>query len=395
MWWLSAFQLKLLKICKMNIQIPLFKIYSDNQDVKAISKTIKAGRDWAIGPQVEQFEKKLASYLGVRYVLVFNSGTSALHGLMLALGIGLGDEVIVPSFTFIATANAPLFTGAKPVFAEIESKTYGLDPVDVEKKITKKTKAIMPIHYGGCPCQIKALKKVAQKHHLFLIEDAAEALGAKIGKQKVGSFGQAAILSFCQNKVITTGEGGAVVTDSPKIYEKLKLIRSHGRREKQNYFSSTQKANYVSLGYNFRMSNIAAVLGLAQLQKIEKIIQQRKQKAQYFNARLASLPQIIPPISPAGYSAVYQMYTIRINGKPQLRDKLKNYLNQSGIMSKIYFGPVHLTPFYRKKFGYKKAVLPFTEKISQEVLTLPLYPDLSVKEMDFIIQTINNFFKKI
>ncbi|PIU15335.1 DegT/DnrJ/EryC1/StrS family aminotransferase [bacterium (Candidatus Gribaldobacteria) CG08_land_8_20_14_0_20_39_15] len=377
------------------MKIPLFKIYSDNQDIKAITEAIKAERNWAIGPQVEQFEKKLASYLGVKYALVFNSGTSALHGLMLALGIGLGDEVIVPSFTFIATANAPIFVGAKPVFAEIESKTFGLDPADVEKKITKKTKAIMPIHYGGSSCQIKALKKIAQKHHLFLIEDAAESLGAKVGKQKVGSFGQAAILSFCQNKIITTGEGGAVVTNSPKIYEWLKLIRSHGRREKQNYFSSTQKANYVSLGYNFRMSNIAAALGVSQLQKIDKIIAQRRKNAAYLNKKLNILEdKIVLPGSLKNYFHVFQMYTIMVKDGEKTRNNLKNYLEKNGITAKIYFDPVHLSAFYRRKFAFQKGALPITEKIAQEALSLPLYPGLTQKEMDYIANNLISFFRK-
>ena len=219
----------------MEWKIPLFKIYWDKDDVKAVENAIKRGMSWAIGPEVTQFEQKLADYLKVKYCLTFNSGTSALHAALLAHGIGAGDEVIVPSFTFIATANAPLFVGAKPVFADIEEKTLGLDPADVEKKITPRTKAIIPIHYGGCPCLIEELRDVARRHNLLLIEDAAEALGAGINGKKAGSIGDAGILSFCQTKTMTTGEGGAVTTGSPEIYEKLKLIRSHGRSESSDY----------------------------------------------------------------------------------------------------------------------------------------------------------------
>jgi len=376
----------------MKPKIPLFKIYWDKNDVEALKKVIESGGYWAIGPAIEALEKQLSAYLKIKYAVVFNSGTSALHALMIALNIGQGDEVIVPSFTFIATANAALFVRAKPVFAEIEEKTYGLNPADVEKKITKKTKAIMPIHYGGCPCQILALKKISQKHKLYLIEDNAESLGAKVKNQPTGTFGQAAILSFCQNKIITTGEGGAVITNSPKIYEKLRHIRSHGRNEKQNYFSSTKKPDYEQLGYNWRMSNITAALGISQLHKIEKIIKQRKQKAQYLNSHLACLPQIILPIPPAGHSSVYQMYTIRIKGNHRLRNSLKNYLEKNNIMSRVYFDPVHLTSFYRRLSKYQEGLLPQTEAISQELLSLPIFPDLKKSEMDYIIKKIKEFF---
>lgn len=190
----------------MTWKIPLFKIYWDKEDIKAVTEAIKGGMNWAVGSNVEKFEKMIAKYIGAKYCVVFNSGTSALHATLLAYGIKEDDEVIVPSFTFIATANAPLFVGAKPVFADIEEETYGLDSEDVKEKITKKTKAIIPIHYGGCPCKIMELREVADDHNLILIEDAAESLGARIGDKKVGTFGDSTMLSFCQNKIITTGD---------------------------------------------------------------------------------------------------------------------------------------------------------------------------------------------
>ena len=221
----------------MTWKIPLFKIYWDEDDVEAVTESIRAGMNWATGPNVAKFEESIASYVGTEYAVTFNSGTSAMHAALLSHGIKEGDEVIVPSFTFIATANVPLFVGAKPVFADIEEDTFGLDPEDVKEKITEKTKAIIPIHYGGCPCKIRELKEIAQDHDLILIEDAAESFGAKVKDEKVGTFGDSAMLSFCQNKIITTGEGGVIVTNSEEIYEKLKLIRSHGRWETQDYFT--------------------------------------------------------------------------------------------------------------------------------------------------------------
>lgn len=196
----------------MSWNIPLFKIYWDNDDVKAVSETIQEGANWAIGPRIKEFEERIANYVGSSYAIVFNSGTSALHSALIAYGIKKGDEVLVPSFTFVATANTPVFVGAKPVFVDIEKKTFGLNPEDVKKKITNKSRIIMPIHYGGCPCSIKELAEIADDNNLILIEDCAEALGAKVYNKNVGTFGDMGVFSFCQNKIITTGEGGAIVT---------------------------------------------------------------------------------------------------------------------------------------------------------------------------------------
>lgn len=373
----------------MSWKIPLFKIYWDKEDVRAVSNAIKKGMYWAIGPHIEEFEKGISEYIGTKYSAVFNSGTSALHAVLLAYGIGDGDEVIVPSFTFIATANAPLFVGARPIFADIEDKTYGLNPEDVKEKITAKTKAIIPIHYGGSPCLINELKEIAKDNDLILIEDAAEALGAMVDGKKVGTFGDVALLSFCQNKVITTGEGGAIVTDSKEIHEKLKLVRSHGRLGNESYFTSTKYVDYIDLGYNFRMSNITAALGVAQLKKVDKIIKLRRKNAEYLTKKLAKVDEVTPPSPPKGYFHVYQMYTIRV--KDGRRDALSEYLAKKGIMTKVFFYPVHLTHFYREKLGYKTE-LPMTEEISKQVLTLPIYPTLTREEMDYIIKAVETFF---
>jgi len=322
--------------------------------------------------------------------VAFNSGTSALHAILLAYGIEKGDEVVVPSFTFISTANAPLFVGAKPVFAEIEDETYCLDPEDVKEKITKKTRVIMPIHYGGSPCKnIKELKEIAEDGNMLLIEDAAESLGAKIGNKMVGSFGDAAMFSFCQNKVITTGEGGAILTDSKEVYEKLKLICSHGRLETANYFTSSGQIDYTTLGYNFRMPTMIAALGLSQLKKTDKIAEMRRKNADYYTSQLSGIDEIKPPIPPDNFYHIYQMYTIQVeNG---MRDKLKEYLGSKGISTKIYFDPVHLTKFYRKKFGFKGGDLPVTEEISKKVLTLPMYPMLKKEEIEYVVSSIKDF----
>jgi perosamine synthetase len=373
----------------MTWKVPLFKTYWDEEDIEAVTKSIKVGMNWAVGPSVVSFERSIASYVGTKYALTFNSGTSALHAALLAHGIEQGDEVIVPSFTFIATANAPLFVGAKPVFADIEEEAFGLDPKDVKEKVTKRTKAIIPIHYGGCPCKIKELKEIAEDNGLLLIEDAAESLGARIGNKKVGTFGDSTMLSFCQNKIISTGDGGAIITDSREIYEKLKLIRSHGRLETSDYFSSIEYPDYITLGYNFRMSNIVAALGIAQLKKIDKIIEMRKKNAEYLTARLKREITEILTLDPSeDYYNVYQMYTIRVDN----RDELMKHLADSGIMTKVYFSPVHLTHFYKNELGYT-CKLPVTEEISGQVLSLPMYPSLTKEEINFILNKIKTFFE--
>jgi len=370
-------------------KIPLFKIYWDEKDINSVNKVIKSGSSWANGPQIEEFEEKIAKYLNRKFALVFNSGTSALHSLMIAYNFKKGDEIIVPSFSFMATANAPIFVNAKPIFADIEEETFGLDPSDVNKKITKNTKAIIAMHYGGSICKIKELKEIAKKHNVILIEDAAESLGAKMKNKKAGNFGDSAILSFCQNKIITTGEGGAVVTDSERVFNKLKLIRSHGRKNDERYFSSS-KSDYKELGYNFRMSSILAALGLSQLEKIDKIIEKRREKAKLLNKGLKNIKDVKVPFE-MNFRHVYQLYTIRVKNK-EIRNNLLIYLRNKGIMSKIYFTPVHLSSFYRERYKIGEDKLPITRKISDKVLTLPIYPDISDGEIDYIIKTIKSFF---
>ncbi len=372
----------------MNWQIPLFKIYSDDEDVAQVAEVIRSGMNWATGPKVAEFESMITEYVGAKYAVTLNSGTSALHADLIAHEIHSGDEIIVPSFTFIATANSPFFIGAKPIFADIETDTYGLDPEDIKERITKKTKVIMPIHMGGCSCKIEEIREIAEDHKILLIEDAAESLGAKIGNKKVGTYGDSAMFSFCGPKVITTGEGGVIVTESKDIYEKIKLLRSHGRADTKDYFSTNEYLDYVSLGYNFRMSNITAALGIAQLHKIDYVIQRRRENAEYLTEKLNRLaPQIKTPNPPDGYYHLFQMYTI----EAPKRDELMNYLGQHGIMAKVYFPPVHLSHFYKNVLKMKPN-LPVTEKTAERVLTLPMYPDLTKDEMDYMVEKIQRFY---
>jgi len=374
-----------------NWKIPLYKIYSDDEDLNLITKIIKRGNQWAIGPEIEELEKKLADYVGTDYCIAVNSGTSALHSSLLAYDIKQGDDVILPSFSFISTANSVLFVGANPIFTDIEEETYGLDPTSILENITPTTKAILPMDYGGMSSKIFDIKKIAQENNLHLIEDAAEGLGSSVNGKKVGSVSETAIFSFCGNKVITTGEGGAIVTKSKKIAEKIKLIRSHGRLDKINYFNNPSQSDYFGLGYNWRMSSITAALGISQLAKIDKLIQMRKHHATYLSSRLQKYSQLQPPKIPESHEHIYQMYTVRLNNK-KIRDDLQKYLLKHGIFCKVYFHPIHLTEFYKQNFGTQ--VLPNTLHVSDTVLTLPLYPNMTLEEKNYIIDTINEFFEK-
>ena len=377
----------------MKWKIPLYKVYVDDEDIQRVSKVIKRGMDWAIGPEIEQFEKLLANYVGSDYCLTFNSGTSAGHAALLALNIKTNDEIIIPSFTFIATANWTLMVNAKPKFVDIEEETLGLDPQKVKSSITNKTRVIIPVHYAGMPCQIDELTHIARKQKITIIEDAAESLGARVGKQKVGTFGDLSIFSFAGNKIMTTGEGGAITTNSKTLYEKLKLLRSHGRLINNNYFSSNEIPKYVTLGYNWRMSSMTAALGISQLHKFEKLVNLRRKNAKYLSSRLSKYRYIVVPKEPNGYRHVYQLYTIQLENS-EIRNNLSKFLTKKGIMTKIFFEPIHMTDFYKKQTYGKSMKLPVTEKIYEKILTLPMHPGLTKEELDYICDSIGEFMDK-
>ncbi len=373
-------------------KLPLYKIYSDDEDIALITKIVKRGNNWALGPEIEEFETLIKNYVGVDYCLTLNSGTSALHATFLAYGLGKGDDIIVPSFSFISSANSILFTDANPVFADIEEENFGLDPLLLEEKISNRTKAVMPVDIGGLSCKINEIKDIIHEKKLIMIEDAAEALGSSVNGKKVGSLADAALFSFCGNKVMTTGEGGAVVTNSKEIFEKIKLIRSHGRIDKLAYFDNPSKPQYEEIGYNWRMSSITAGLGISQIKKLDKIIKMRQDNANYLSQKLRKISQITVPTSSNEFQHIYQMYTIRLSDK-KTRDDLHEFLLTKKIFSKVYFEPIHLTSFYRKKFDIKEGFLPITEKIAQQVLTLPLYPNMTDEEKNFLVDSIYEFFE--
>lgn len=372
-------------------EIPLFKNYISQTEVDQVNKVIERKMNWAIGPEIREFESKVGSITGNSTALSYNSGTSAGYTLMRYYGVS-GFEVIVPSFSFIATSNVVLMAGGKPIFADIEYENFGLDVDDVNERISPKTKIIMPIHYGGNVCNIKPLKELADDNGLILVEDACESLGAARGSKPVGSFGHSAWFSFAPTKIVSTGEGGAIVSKDKDLIRKCELLRSHGRSDDQIYFSSTEGGSYVDLGYNFRMPSMNAALGIAQLNKIEEIITLRNDIAHRYNKALSKIAGIDTLPIPKSVRCVYQMYPVLVKDGKVTRDELQTFLQDMGISSRVYFNPIHLTEYYTKKLQYTLK-LPVTEEISEKVLCLPIYPGLEDGEITRIIESISNFYK--
>lgn len=373
-------------------KIPLFKSWPSDRDVEEVSGVIERGTYWAEGPEIKDFEKDIADYIGVKSALSFNSGTSALFSVLQSLGIE-GKEVIVPSFTFVANVSPVVLARGIPVFADSEADTFGLNVEDVKRKITEKTVAIVAFHYGGIPSRdIEKIRDLAEEKGLILIEDAAESMGASINGKMVGSFGSAAMFSLCQNKIISSGEGGLLVTSSQELYEKSKLLRSHGRLEhKEDYFSTTKDNDYVSFGFNFRMPAMSAALGRSQFKKINDAISRRRNIAETYDRELSKIEGLIVPKRLGGHFQTYQMYTIRLKNK-EVRDGLQEHLKENEIASKIYFNPVHLKTAFLDKYPVSSEGLPVAEELSETVLNIPLYPGMSVDDVNLVIDTIKSYF---
>ena len=372
--------------------IPLFKNYITPEDCETIESVIKRRMGWANGPEIEKFEAHLAEVVGTKYGVAFNSGTSALHCVLESIGVK-DKEVIVPSFSFISSANAIIMAGGVPVFVDIENRTFGMDAYDLKQKITPKTAAIIVVHYAGhCVGDIREIMDIAEEHGIPVIEDAAEALGSTFHGLPVGSIGLASIVSFAPTKVISTGEGGAAFTNSKEIHDKLKLLRSHGREETQDYFTTIDYMDYISMGYNFRMPTICAALGLSQLGRLKEHIEYRRKISTLYKDALIGVPDINLPTEIEGILHTYQMYTITIPAGHEKRDALQKYLKKKGVSTKVYFKPIHKTHYYKNILGYD-IELPQTERLSDTVLTLPIYPDLTKKQVLYISKLIKTFFK--
>lgn len=349
------------------ISVPLL----GEEEKRAVLEVIDS--KWlAQGPRVEAFEEAWAAVCGVKYAVATSSGTTALQTAVLAHGIGSGDEVITTPFTFIASANCVLFAGARPVFVDIDERTYNVDPSRIEAAITPRTKAILPVHLFGYPCDMEPIMELAHRHGLVVIEDACQAHGASIKGRPVGSFGTGCF-SFYPTKNITTAEGGMITTDDPELADRARLIRSHGQR--QRYYHET-------IGYNFRMTELQAAIGLVQLEKLEHFTTLRRQNAAYLSGRLRD---VVTPYAAEGWRHVYHQYTIRV---PDGRDRLAEHLQERGIGTGVYYPvPVHQQAVYQR-LGYRDS-LRMAEKACQEVLSLPVHPALAPGELEQIVEGVN------
>jgi perosamine synthetase len=357
--------------------IPIAKPIIGEDEISAVEAVLRSGII-AQGKKVGEFEGAFAEFVGTKYAIAANSGTAALHISLLAHGVGEGDEVITSSFTFIATANSILFTGARPVFADIEEETFNIAPDSIVEKITPRTKAIMPVHLYGQPCDMKEIMGIADEHKLAVIEDACQAHGAEYEGKKVGSFGTGCF-SFYPTKNMTTSEGGMITTNDEEMAQKAKMIRSHGQR---------QRYIHEILGYNYRMTDIAAAIGLCQLGKLEKFNNKRIGNAEFLTERLSGIKGLVPPKVKPNVRHVFHQYTVRITqdfGIP--RDEVRQKLLDKGIGTEIYYPlPIHKQPLYQN-LGYDDH-LPNSEKAATEVLSLPAHPSLTKEDLESVVRAV-------
>jgi UDP-4-amino-4,6-dideoxy-N-acetyl-beta-L-altrosamine transaminase len=352
----------------------------DQTDIKSVSKALKS--DWLTqGPTIEKFEKTIAKKVSSKFAIACSNGTAALHLACLAAGIGPDDEVIVPTLTFTASANCILFCGGTPVLCDIKLDTLTLDPEEVKKKITSKTKAIIAVDFAGHSAEWDKLRLIAKKHNLILIDDAAHALGAKYQGKPVGSIADLTTFSFHPVKAITTGEGGMIVTNNKQYADKMRLFRNHGIIKKPDW-----KQEMIDLGYNYRLTDIQAALGLSQLKKLDKFLSRRRKIALQYTKAFSSIDEIILP--PHQNLAGHAWHIFPIQFRRLNRNLVYDKLLKRGIKCQVHYLPIHLQPYYQKNFGYQRGNFPQAEKYFGRCLTIPLYPSLTDEMVKKIILSI-------
>jgi len=370
------------------MKIPLARPDITKREIEAVVEILRTPQ-LSLGPKLEEFEKKFAEYTGVNHAVAVNSGTSALHLIIRALGIGPGDEVITTPFSFIASANCILFEQAKPIFVDIDQKTLNIDPERIKEAITPKTKAILGVDVFGHPADWPALKKIAQEHGLLLIEDSAEALGSKLDGNRCGSFGRAGIFGFYPNKQITTGEGGVVVTGDGELAALCRSMASQGRGEKSGWLQ------HIRLGYNYRMDEMSAALGLAQLSRIEEIIAARARVATWYAEALERVDGVKAPFVAPDVMMSWFVYVVRLDERftREDRDRILRGLRDAGIECRHYFPPIHLQPFYREALGTKERDFPITESVAARTIALPFYNRLEKGQVEYIVDVLDDLVR--
>lgn len=360
------------------MKYPVYQPFFNGKEKELVDDCIDSTWISSKGKYIELFEKEFANYVGVNYAASVCNGTVALHLALMALGIGEGDEVIVPTFTYIASVNAIIYCGAIPVFADSEKDYWQLDPTGFEELITPRTKAIMPVHLYGQACDMKSICAIARKHKLFVIEDCAEAIGSTIDGQKVGSFGDISAFSFFGNKSITTGEGGMVLTDDETLYERCAHLKGQGLAKHRQYWHDI-------VGYNYRMTNICAAIGMAQMSTIDSVLTKKRQIAEWYKKYLDVMIEFHGECP--GTVNTYWMCSILVPESKD-RDALREHLAAAGIETRPLFYPVHTMPMFSAKFKR----FPVAENIAHRGMNLPSYPDLKEEDVRFISEQVNNYF---
>ncbi len=362
--------------------IPLSSPDITESEIAAVTAVLRTSR-LSLGPQMEAFEHAMADYIGVPHATAVSSGTAGLHLAIRALGIGEGDEVIVPSFTFIAAANAIRYERAHPVFVDIDAESLNMSPAGIERAITPKTRAILAVHTFGRPAEMTAIMEIAQRHRLLVIEDACEAIGATYQGRKAGSFGDAAVFGFYPNKQITTGEGGMVVTRRPELADRIRALRNQGRYDSADWLQHTE------VGYNYRLSEINCALGLAQLDRIESILQKREEVARQYQKTLAAIPGLVLPATDVPNTRIsWFVYVVRLDASftEADRDSVVASLTSAGIGCGRYFAPIHLQPSYTT--WRNSSALPVTEAQASRAIALPFFNRITEDEIAQVSDTL-------
>lgn len=370
--------------------IPYGRQCIEEDDIQAVVDVLRS--DYlTTGPKIAEFERTVAAYVGAKYAVAVSNGTAALHIACLAAGITEGDEVITTPITFAASANCVLYCGGTPVFADIDPETYNIDPEDIRRKITPRTKAIIPVHFAGQPCDMDAIHAIAKEYHLTVIEDGAHALGAEYRGVKIGGLSDMTTFSFHPVKPITTGEGGMVMTNDGALYERLKLFRTHGITREETLMEETDEVKgawyyqQLELGYNYRMTDIQAALGSSQMKKLDWFLEKRRQIAQRYNEAFADAEEIITPAQMEGALSGWHLYVIQV---PRNRRKaIFDNLRQKGIGVNVHYIPVYKHPYYQSH-GYHSVVCPHAEKLYEGIISLPIYPRLTEEEQMYVVDTV-------
>lgn len=374
--------------------IPYGKQWIDDEDIKAVVEVLKS--DYlTTGPKIEEFEEKFAAYVGAKYAVAVSNGTAALHAACFAAGIGPGDEVITTPLTFAASANCVLYQGGKPVFADIDPETYNISVEEIKKKITNKTAAVIPVHFTGQPCDMEEIYEIARENNLIVIEDAAHALGATYKGEKIGNcrFSDMTVFSFHPVKHITTGEGGMITTNNKELYDKLKLFRTHGiTKEPDKYLLKTDEPWYHEqqmLGYNYRMTDIQAALGIRQLKKADGFLKRRREIAEIYKQELTRIEWIKLPFQKDDRESSWHLYVIQVDEEKlgKSRKDVFNYLRSKGIGVQVHYIPVYWHPYYQE-LGYGKGLCKVAESIYKLIISLPIYPAMNSEDIIYILEEL-------